>query len=57
MELKDRVKQRIKAIRKYKGLTQAKLAELIGRSEDAFVILSEELACPALKQFRLWQTN
>lgn len=49
MDLKTRVKLRIKAIRKHKGLTQAQLAELIGRSEDAVCNLERGVSLPSME--------
>lgn len=43
---KERIGRRVKAVRKQKGLTQAKLAELIDRSEDALSQIERGLNFP-----------
>ncbi|PHR60689.1 MAG: hypothetical protein COA43_05980 [Robiginitomaculum sp.] len=46
MSTKERIGRRVKAIRKQKGLTQAQLAELIDRSEDALSQIERGLNFP-----------
>lgn len=49
MKLRDRVSLRIKTIRRRRGLTQAELAEKIGRSGDAISQLERGLSLPSFE--------
>ena len=49
MKLQDRVSLRIKTIRKRRGLTQAHLAEKIGRTGDAISQLERGLSLPSFE--------
>ena len=49
MKLRERVSLRIKTIRKRRGLTQAQLAEKVGRTGDAISQLERGLSLPSFE--------